>query len=257
MKISLQDLYKGFATIIKDKNYFTAKEYIEPFIQKVQDEFPNLICYGKSAEQLSKTSATIQMVYNKVLVIAYSSDKVYQDPSITDTYHRAVCMTYALDVRKPTAKFYTGLVDQNNNFYCFSLDDCVVQVIEPDTALNYTSIPNLINKFKSPHVTVQMVETMYKTVFNQNNMLNILGNWVDKAIQTEWINDSGKIKVSVDRVLDVYQELWIKKDSPHLLKPDDKIIKVYQTFISKITEDSKDLNNRCEKTLIINKILGL
>ena len=63
---SLEEIYKGTATIIKNKNYFAAQSYLSPFIEKMSNYTDKFICNVKVADQLSEVDGEINTVYNKV-----------------------------------------------------------------------------------------------------------------------------------------------------------------------------------------------
>ena len=143
----LKTIYKGHATVIKNKEYYTPEKYIQPFIDKLKPYTNKFICQVKMADQLS-VDDEINTVYNKVLIMGIfpdSYDVVTSDERQTH-YHRIVCMAYALDVKTPTCKFYTGVVDGEMNFYAFGTDCINIQKVLPDTAFDYTPVNNIINK---------------------------------------------------------------------------------------------------------------
>ena len=59
--------------------------------------------------------------------------------------------------------------------------------------------------------------------------------------------------------IDAYKELFINSDSDYFIPDgiDPSLYDIYNSFTQIITDDSKDLMSKFEKTMIINKILGV
>ena len=120
---TLKNVLNGSATAIKTKEYLSAKAYIEPFVERLTPYTTNFICNVKLADQVSYDDKGVDTIYNKVLVMAVFPDD--KDVSINRnnrviSYHRVVCMAYALDVKTPICKLYTGVIDSD---MVFGLDE--------------------------------------------------------------------------------------------------------------------------------------
>ena len=145
---NLNTVLEGSATVIKNKEYLSTKAYLEPFVERLKPYTSNFVCYVKLADQVSYDEEGADTIYNRVLLIAVLPDD--KDVSINRndkvvSYHRVVCMAYALDVKNPICKFYTGVVDQDFVFYAFGANCINIQKIEPDTAIDYTSVQTIID----------------------------------------------------------------------------------------------------------------
>ena len=251
MKESLSNIYKGHATTIKNKTYFTTKQYVEPFVNALKSYTDKFICEVKVADQLDGNGN--DLIYNKVLVTGiFPSD---YDFTIDKTvYHRVVCMTYSLDTRKPMCKFYTGVVDPDLNFYGFG-DNCMsIQDIEDNSALDYSSVQTVINNGLKDNCKAMLSQLINLQL---DNKPDILGHWVDFAIKKEFINDAGKVKLSNTLPIEVYKDMTMDKDSDFYTEGKLSVAKVLQAFSARVNEDQKDLNNRYEKIQLVNKLLGL
>lgn len=259
---SLNEIYKGSATIIKNKQYFSAKDYIEPFVEKLKPYTDKTICLVKVADQLSLDGMEIDTIYNKVLVMGIfpeQYDIVAKNENLhkSITYHRVVCMSYALDVRIPVCKFYTGVVDQSMNFYAFGADCIQIQKIEPETPINYTGVDTIINNGLKDNCDFILNQNLSR-ILPKCDMLNKLGEWVDFTLKKEYINDAGKVKLSNTMPIESYKLLMMDKDSDYysedvsLYLPD-----ILGAFLSQIADDDKDIVNRYEKTQLVNQMLKL
>ena len=256
---NLKTIYTGHATVIKNKEYFSAKNYIEPFIEKLKPYTEDIICFVKVADQLA-IDDSICTVYNKVLIMGIFPKEyniTINQNNTSEIYRRVVCMSYALDVKNPTCKFYTGVIDNDLNFYAFGNNCCNIQKIEPETALDYSFVNTIINNGLSDLCELMLNQIVNITV-DKNTLISTLGEWVDSSIKKEYINDAGKVKLSVNIPIDAYKKLVIDKDSNYY--SDNQFISllnILRSFISQITEDEKDIINRYEKTQLINNILKL
>jgi hypothetical protein len=164
-------------------------------------------------------------------------------------------MSYSLDTRKPLCKFYTGVVDPDLNFYAFG-DNCMfIQEVEPENALDYSSVQTVFRNGLSDNCQ-EMLEQLVTVPIH--NSPDILGHWVDFAIKKEYYNEAGKVRMSVTLPVDVYKSVTMDQDSEFYFDGEEiPMITVLRSFSSFINNDEKDLNNRYEKIQLTNKLLGL
>ena len=254
---SLEEIYKGTATIIKNKNYFAAQSYLSPFIEKMSNYTDKFICNVKVADQLSEVDGEINTVYNKVLVTAVFPDNYNITLSDGSVFHRVTCMSYALDVKVPNCKFYTGVVDTEFNFYSFGADCITIQKIEPENPIDYTGIEQIVQNGLNDNCATILEQNMHR-VLDKNNILNDLGEWIDFTLKKEYINDVGKVKLSNSMPIEAYKRLAMDKDSPLYEEGNAiPIPNVMKAFLEQITDDEKDIINRYEKTQLINNLMKL
>lgn len=260
MQENLKTLYKGSATIIKGKEYLSTEAYIKPFVERLKDYTEKFICHTKPADQISYDKDSVDYVYNRVLVTGILPDEYDITLNRDDkavTYHRVVCMTYALDVKTPICKFYTGVVDSECNFYAFGANCISIQKIEPDNPIDYTPVKSVIDSGLNDNCEVILNQNLTRSI-DRDKITETLGDWVDFAIRKEYVNDSGRIKLSNSMPIDAYKNLQINRDSEYY-KDGDKIMypEILQAFLNQVTKDDKDITNRYEKTQLINQMLKL
>lgn len=257
---SLNTVLEGSATAIKNKKYLSTKAYIEPFVERLKPYTTNFICNVKLADQISYDDKGVDTVYNKVLIMAVFPDD--KDVSINRnnklvSYHRVVCMAYALDVKTSICKFYTGVVDSDLVFYAFGADCINIQKIEPDTAINYTFVQTIIDNGLKDNCQFILNQNTSRSI-DKDKITENLGEWIDFAIKKEYINDSGKIKLSTGLPIEAYKSLIINRDSDYFIDGDKvPMPEILKSFLVQISEDDKDLINRYEKTQLINQLLKL
>lgn len=257
---NLKTVLEGSATVIKNKEYLSTKAYIEPFVERLKTYTNNFICYVKPADQVSYDDKGVDTIYNKVLIIAVlPNDK---DVSINRnervvSYHRVVCMSYALDVKVPICKFYTGVVDGDLVFYAFGANCIHVQKIEPDTPIDYTSVQTIIDNGFNDNCQFILNQNVSRSI-NRDKITENLGEWIDFTIKKEYINDSGRIKLSTGLPIEAYKLLTINRDSDYFVDGNEiPMPEILKSFLIQISEDDKDLVNRYEKTQLVNQLLGL
>jgi len=265
----LKTLYTGKATIIKEKQYLSAQAYIKPFIERLDTYKAKYICQAKQADQLSYDGNNIDTVYNKVLITAvlpsdYDFTITCTEPNLFNSqdstniaYHRVVCMSYALDVKTPICKFYTGVVDENMNFYAFGKDCFNIQEIEVETPLNYTFLNAVIqNGIKD--VCAKMLKQFKDIKYKSSDIHTMLGKWIDFTITKDYNTDFGKVKLSSSMAIEAYKQISINKDSEFYSEAKERNLNdLYRAWSSQIEKDDKDIINRYEKTQLINKLFGL
>lgn len=252
MKVTLQNLYKGCSTTIKGRTFFSAKQYVEPFISAISPYVNIHICEAKIADQLEGNGTNA--IYNKVLVVGvFKNDYSF---TIKDTtFHRVICMNYSLDTRKPMCKFYTGVIDSDFNFYAFGNDCMNIQTIEPESAIDYSYINAVINNGLKDNCQA-MLEQLSNVYIPKTT--NMLGQWVDCAIKKEYYNEAGKVKLSTSLPIEVYKALVLDQDSAFYEDVQQlSLLNILKPFSNYICTDEKDIINRYEKIQLVNKLLGL
>jgi len=268
MTEDLKVLYKGKATQIKGKSFLSTESYVKPFIDRLDTYKAKYLCQAKMAEQLSYDNTTIDTVYNKVLITAvlpseYDFTVSYTEPNLfslqntTYVYHRVICMAYALDVKTPVCKFYSGVVDKDLNFYAFGKDCFSIQEIEPDTPINFTYLSAIINNINTD-LCKNMLSQFKSIIYKTAELKNTLGDWVDFTLTKEYSTDLGKVKLSSAMAIEAYKQLNLDKNSDLYSEAANRNLhSLYKAWSKQIAEDDKDLINRYEKTQLVNRLFKL
>ena len=75
----------------------------------------------------------------------------------------------------------------------------------------------------------------------------------------QFTNQFGKVKISTNTAIDAFKLLYEDKESPYYVNPgySTDMFNVYNAWTQVITDDKKDIINKCEKTLLISNILNI
>jgi hypothetical protein len=264
MELTLDELLKGKATMIKGKEYFSTEAYVTPFIERMSKFTNDFRIQAKLPDQISITKKEDlnleDTVFNRVWIQA-----VLPDEFAFNNHQEVIGMVYGLDTRKPVFKIYRGAL----NMACLNL--CVfnpsflsVQEIEPEKALNYQPIIRLMEETSDIKAWLEKLSNTLipydEQLINEN-----LGQWVRNSITSSYDTGFNKVKLATSMPIDAYKLLYEKKDSPYYVKPGDEtdMFNVYNAFTELISNDgtkeggAKDILNKCEKTLLLKNILTL
>lgn len=255
MELTLEQLLQGKATKIKDKEFFTTKAYVEPFLERMSKFTENFIINAKPADQVSLTpNGDINfedVVFNRVWIQA-----ILPDEYAYDNHKRVVSMLYALDSRKPVVKLYTGALNMAClNLCVFNPEALSVAELEPETAINYSFINNMMSMVDTIKVNLEKLANME---FKRDEIFDDLGHWIDRCINAKWNSGFGAVKIVESAPVDVYKSLFYDQKSKYFTQNDSiDGFTIYNAFTDLITQDKKDLVNKFEKTLLIKDILGI
>lgn len=254
MEIELNELLKGRATTIKNKEYFPTAAYVEPFLERMQKYTDDFRVQVKLPDQLALEEDTPVNIYNRVVVQA-----VLPNNLVVDNHSQVIGMVYGLDVRKPVVKFYSGALDNVcTNLCVFSPDQLNCAALEPETAINYKPINNIMDSIEK---TIEFINKMKNTPFicSYQNTSEKLGDWIKQAMSCTYDNGFGKVKIAATTPVDAFKLLFEDKDSRYLIKePVTNMYNIYGAFTQIFTDSMKrDLMNVCEKTLLIKQILNI
>lgn len=251
MELTLNELLKGKSTTIKNKNYFSTEKYITPFVEKMEPFSEKFVIKAMLPSQVTTNNGESDITYNKVWIQA-----VLPKEQEVEDHTEVIGMIYALDVRKPLVKFYRGYL--NNaclNLTVFDPKWITVQELEPDSAIKYYTkeLLELDSDFKPT------LDYLKSTFLDRSEVISNLGTWVDNCLRKKINNKIHTVKLSPITVIDAYNSLFIDKDSDYYV-PDSKeasLFDVYNAFTQQLTDDTKDIINIPDKTLLIKQILNI
>lgn len=259
MELSIEELLKGKATIIKGKEYLNTEAYVVPFLERMSKFTNDFRIQAKLPDQISITKKEDlnleDTVFNRVWIQA-----VMPEEYSFDNHQEVIGMVYGLDTRKPVVKIYRGAL----NMACLNL--CVfnpsflsVQELEPEKAISFKCIQPLMEQTSDIKVRLDKLsetEVPYdERLINEN-----LGSWIRNTLSASFDNGYGKVKLASTTAVDAYKLLYEKKESPYYVKPGEttSMFNVYNAFTELISNaDTKDIINKAEKTLLLTDILGI
>lgn len=258
MELTLQQALAGKSTSIKGKEYLSTAAYVEPFLERMSKYTDNFIFNGIQPDQITLTKDgdinLEDITWNRMWVQA-----VMPDEAAFEGHDRVVGMVYGLDVRKPIVKFYVGGLNRACcNLCVFSPSFLDVKELEPEKAIDYRPIDRLLTQTDNVKAILERLsnkEVEYDEVkINEN-----LGDWIRKTLNMSFTNQLSKVKLATSSAIDVYKLLYEKEDSPYFVPKgtNTDLFNVYNAWTQIITDDSKDIINKCEKTLLVGNILGI
>lgn len=249
MEISANQLLEGKSTILKNKEYFPTKTYVEPFFDKMSKITNDFVVQVKEADQMSVTKDSKDIIYNRVWIQA-----VLPEENIGG--HREVYgLVYGIDARKPVAKIYRGAL----NMACLNL--CVfnpswlsVQELKPDEPINYEVLKELIAKEDNVKLILDKMKSEYMP--REDHKIQ-LGDWVDFTIRHYDDRGFGKVQIASSVPITAYKDLYIDTESKYYVPEgiDPTKFQVYNAFTELITHDKKDILNVTDKTILLSEML--
>lgn len=249
-ELTLSELLKGKATIIKNKEFYPTKTYVEPFIEKMSAYTNDFKVQAVLPDQITKNSTAEDLTYNRVLIQAVLPEKY-----CIEEHDEVIGLVYGIDVRKPVVKIYRGYLNRAcTNLTVFNPMWMHVQELIPGEPINYTPIKPLMEHTNDFAV---VLNNMKNTYLDRNERKRYLGEWVDYSLRETQDYGFGKVKIAVSTPIDAYKQLFIEQDSDYYIPEgyDPTLFDVYNSFTQIITDDSKDIMNKFEKTMIVNKLL--
>ena len=249
----LEKVLQGKGITIKRSEFFSAEHYIRPFIDRLASLNPTFKCLVKVPDQLSITDGEPDLMYSKVHIQAILPQTYYSNAE----YVKVIGMIYGIDCKIPIVKFYIG--DYNTvtgNTVIFNPRALIVQKLEPDTAINYSPIDTLLELTDTNKV---MIEQLQNITVDRDSIVTMLGTWINYTLDNIYINDGGKVQLATSLPIDVYKSLVKNTDSEMYIPENESLtlFDIYNTFTYLINKDDKDIINRIEKILLVNRMLHL
>ena len=252
MDITIEEVLRGKPCLIKNKEFLPTKHYVEPFLNKMSSITNDFIVKVKLPDQMTLTPTSTDITYNRVWIQAVLPEKY-----TIDNHDEVIGMIYGIDVKTPVVKLYRGHLNRAcTNLTVFEPQWLNTQELIPGDPINFNPLKELLEKENTFKIMLDKLKTQ---LISREERKQLLGNWVDFCIR-EYINlGSGKVKLAVSTPIDAYKQLFVDTDSiyyiPEGIDPD--LYQVYNSFTQVLTDDSKDLLNKMEKTLLVGKLLNV
>lgn len=256
-EFTLDEVLQGKATRIKGKEYFKTADYVNPFLDRMSKFTSDFRVQVKEPDQITLDESgdvvTDDLTFNRVWIQAVLSHEYAYD-----NHQQVVGMVYGLDCRKAICKIYQGALNMAcTNLCVFSPNMLDVQEIQPETALDYTCIKSIMERTDN---VKSVLEMLVKTPFftDEQTLNESLGRWIRNSINLDYSTKYGKVKFAVSDTIDAYKLMFGEKDTPYStpLDSETNMFNVYNAFTQIITNDTKDIMNHFEKTILIKSILG-
>lgn len=252
MEITLNALLEGKPTIIREKEYFATKEYVQPFIDEMSKFTKDFIINVQLPGQITISNNNKDLTYNKVWIQA-----IMPDQCTIDGYAETYGLVYTLDARVPIYKVYRAYINKETHNMCvFNPEWLQVYEMKPGEKLVY-SIKELMEK---PFDIKQRLKVMKNTFISADieDTHKLLGKLINRSLQYEYHNIGGKIKISSTDVIKTFEDVYLNSTSHYYVQPtvEGSLHNYYGALCSQIT-NSKDIINRFEKTILVGMLFDL
>ena len=176
--ITINELLVGKETIIRGKEYFSTKKYVQPFIDRMKEFTSDFKIYVKSPDQMTGSIDNPDITFNRVLVQAILPKKI-------GDYNEVISFCYALDVRKPVAKFYKCYMNVDTGvMLAFNPSWQSSQAVEAEEPLSYADVKILLEL--TDDVSAKITELEVKPV-DRTQLDSLLGFWILRSSSFESI----------------------------------------------------------------------
>lgn len=264
MELTVDELLKGKATLIKGEEYLKTEAYVTPFLERMSKFTDDFRIQAKLPDQISLTKKEDlnleDTIFNRVWIQA-----VLPEEYAYDNHQEVIGMVYGLDTKVPVAKIYKGAL----NMACLNL--CVfnpsflqVQEISPKKTLDFKGIKPLIEQTSDIKIWLDRLSNT-EVPYNEEIINENLGLWVRNSLKQSYKADYGTVKLATSTAIGAYKLLYENKQSPYFVKKGEptSMFNVYNAFTELISNDKnkdgeyKDILNKCEKTLLLKDILAI
>ena len=254
MEITKELLFEGKSTIIKNKNYLSTKEYVEPFFDEMSKFTDDFIIRVQTPNQMTLSGEDKDITFNRVWIQALMPE----DHAI-DNHRECYHLIYGLDVKKPVYKVARGYVNMAcTNLCIFDPQWLSVQELEPEKSFVY-SISNLMKMTSDFESRIKKMKNIFLSPEIEDRQ-KLLGSMIEKSLLYEYSNQAGKVKLSPAMVIKAYENVYINTDSPYYVKDTEEcsVFNYYNAFTELIKDATKkDLMTGYEKTLLVGQLFDL
>lgn len=248
MKLSLEELYQGNETEIGDVKFKSTKFYVEPFINKIKPFVDNIEINASYPGQLVKAEDKNAITFNKVHVKCYVKSNVQSD------LKEIIVLSYTLEGKTPMAKMYRGYESEDTHFVVDNPDWIIIQEIKEDEGIDVSKVTDLLESTSN----IGTFKAKLDKVITKKEITDLVGNWITYCMTIVHEHELYKIKLPYRHAINGYKSITHNTDSNHYMVGDSTYkANVYYAMLQIITDDSKDMMNVFEKTILVNNMLGL
>lgn len=250
MIITLNELFKGKSTIIKNNTFLATRDYCEPFIEEMSKYTNNFNIKVIEPKQIT-VDEDKDITYNRVLIEA-----ILPKEHTIDNHDEVIGFLYGLDIKKPVTKIYRGYINRAcTNLSVFDPKWISYKEIKPQAKFKH-DVKALLERDNDFAIQLKQLKDTY---VDRVTLKNKLGKWVDFTLVNDLTTDIHSIKLSTNLPIKGYSSLVIDEDSKYLLKPDQdpSLFDIHEAMTQVITDDKKDIISHFEKTLLVNQMLQL
>lgn len=252
MDLTIDELLQGKSTIIRDKEYFPTKTYVEPFIERMSKYTDDFVIKALTPSQLSVTKNNPDIVYNRVWVQA-----ILPDDYTEENHAQVYGLVYGLDPKIPRAKLYRA--NLNLDYMSLFISDSswmTIQEIEEKGHIDFKPLNALASK---DNEAIDIIKKMKNTTLKRSDYKSLLGNWGDFVIRDFDDSGFGIVKIPHSTVTKSYKQLFVDKNDKHYIPEDENpsLFNIYNSFSEIITNDKRDILNTVDKTLLLSRMLEI
>lgn len=249
--ITLEELLQGKATIIKDKEYLSTAEYVQPFLDIVTPFVEDITIQVKTPTQITVGKNKEDITYNRVLI-----QGLLPKENDYDNHKEVVGFLYGLDAKKPIAKTYRGYLNMAcTNLSVFNPTWMHVQEINTEKELNYniSDLLGLANNFKNE------IKELKETFIERDMIYDHLGRWIDFCLTESYDNGIHTVKIPPTLPITAYKNIFLNKKSNYYVEEIEEVslFDLHEAMTQVITDDKKDILNRYEKTMMVNQMIDI
>lgn len=260
MTIEVDELLRGLATKIRDKEFLQTRAYVEPFLERLQNLTDRFEVQVKLPEQITVTKKEDldfdNITYNRVWIQA-----ILPESYTVEDHDEVIGMVYGIDTRKPIAKFYRGGLNRAcTNLCVFDPSMLSVQELKPAEAISFRPLDTIIDKSNKIQ---EFLSKLHSIHFSREEIFinKELGKWIRNSMRFKYENGFNPVKLGVPNIIDAYKLLFEDAKSSYYVSPTSNgtdMFNVYNAFTEVISnKDQKDIINKCEKVLLLKDILGI
>lgn len=175
-------------------------------------------------------------------------------------YAETFNLVYALDIRKPVYKLFKAYKDRKTgNLFVFDSQWLSVYELKPDTAfIDFEqSIKNLMEMTDDSEIRFNRLNKEFLSSRAKDKQQK-LGSLIENSMFYEYCNKGGKVKLAPAMVLKAFQNVYMDSSSRNYVSETEEssLFNYLDAFSTLVTQDSKDIVNRFEKSALALQILN-
>lgn len=259
MNLTIEQLLRGKATKIKNKEFLPTEGYVTPFFERM-DKIPGTTfrCHAELPKQITITTAeelnSIEdITYNRVWIEA-----ILPESYIEDNHSRVAGMVYGIDTRVPVVKFYLASINcACCNMMVFNPAQLKVSLLEAGKKIDFTLLDSILQMTQNIHNEINILKNI-NFINDIQHQKNILGEWDYNCLKEDYSNGISKVSISHTTAIKAFKSIFSNSKSKYYIgDKNTDYFNIYNAWTDIISNSDSDIMNKFEKTYLLSKILNI
>lgn len=239
--LTIDDVFNSKTYVKGERNYKTPREYLEPFIEKIQNIAPDIKVRTSGIVQNAEEDRTINTAYSRILIEA--SKERLQSEGLFPTFGIII----GLDIQKPVYKIYEGTtVSACTNLCVFNQNNMFTGSIFDGLSEGYDRLGTWVSNYENTFgQNLDIYKRLESVQLGKDELKQRLGELLKFSIENSYLG-TNPVVLAAKELFNPNSSYSIEKDGS---STDWNLYNAVTAYLS----SKSDILDKASKTLLLSK----